>query len=58
MMDWLTGFRAPLLLIGPGIFCIGYTIGTGSVTSMLEAGSDPRGTDRNVGPTAGVAGPR
>lgn len=28
-----------LLIIGPGIFAIGYTIGTGSVTSMLVAGS-------------------
>ena len=28
-----------LLSIGPGLFCIGYTIGTGSVTSMLKAGS-------------------
>ncbi|MGD1891970.1 MAG: Nramp family divalent metal transporter [Cyclobacteriaceae bacterium] len=31
---WLT-----LLSIGPGIFCIGYTVGTGSVTSMAKAGS-------------------
>jgi manganese transport protein len=28
-----------LLAVGPGIFCIGYTIGTGSVTSMAKAGS-------------------
>lgn len=28
-----------LLTIGPGIFCIGYTVGTGSVTSMAKAGS-------------------
>lgn len=28
-----------LLSVGPGIFCIGYTIGTGSVTSMTKAGS-------------------
>jgi len=28
-----------LLSIGPGIFAIGYTIGTGSVTSMSRAGS-------------------
>lgn len=28
-----------LLSIGPGIFAIGYTIGTGSVTSMSKAGS-------------------
>ena len=25
--------------IGPGLFCIGYTVGTGSVTSMAKAGS-------------------
>ncbi|MBW8042439.1 MAG: divalent metal cation transporter [Planctomycetes bacterium] len=31
---WLT-----MLTVGPGIFCIGYTIGTGSVTSMAKAGS-------------------
>lgn len=31
---WLT-----LLLVGPGFFCIGYTIGTGSVTSMAKSGS-------------------
>ena len=29
-----------LLVIGPGIFCIGFTIGTGSVTSMAKAGSE------------------
>lgn len=29
-----------LLAVGPGIFAIGYTIGTGSVTSMAKAGSD------------------
>jgi manganese transport protein len=29
-----------VLTIGPGIFCIGYTIGTGSVTSMAKAGSE------------------
>jgi len=28
-----------LLAVGPGIFCIGYTIGTGSVTSMIKSGS-------------------
>ena len=28
-----------LLSIGPGLFCIGYTIGTGSVTAMAKAGS-------------------
>jgi len=29
-----------MLAVGPGIFCIGYTIGTGSVTSMIKAGSE------------------
>ncbi|MFY0653921.1 MAG: Nramp family divalent metal transporter [Cyclobacteriaceae bacterium] len=28
-----------LYAVGPGIFCIGYTVGTGSVTSMAKAGS-------------------
>jgi len=28
-----------LYTIGPGIFCIGYTVGTGSVTSMAKSGS-------------------
>lgn len=28
-----------MLSIGPGIFCIGYSVGTGSVTSMAVAGS-------------------
>ncbi len=35
-MKKITSF---LLSIGPGIFCIGYTVGTGSVTSMSKAGS-------------------
>ncbi len=30
---------ALILSFGPGIFAIGYTIGTGSVTSMIVAGS-------------------
>ena len=34
--------RAWILLaaVGPGIFCIGYTIGTGSVTAMSKSGSE------------------
>ena len=28
-----------LLSVGPGIFCIGFTIGTGSITAMTKAGS-------------------
>ena len=35
----LTRVVRSVLAIGPGIFCIGYTIGTGSVTSMTKAGS-------------------
>ncbi len=36
---WIKRLLGKLLLIGPGIFAIGYTIGTGSVTSMVVAGS-------------------
>ncbi len=36
MLKKITAF---LLSIGPGIFCIGYTVGTGSVTSMAKSGS-------------------
>lgn len=36
---WPRRLTNALLLVGPGIFCIGYTIGTGSVTSMATAGS-------------------
>lgn len=32
-------FLKMIMALGPGIFCIGYTIGTGSVTSMIKAGS-------------------
>ncbi|MFS4417282.1 NRAMP family divalent metal transporter [Maribacter sp. 2307ULW6-5] len=35
----LKRFIAMVLAFGPGIFAIGYTIGTGSVTSMIVAGS-------------------
>ncbi|MGY8914959.1 MAG: divalent metal cation transporter, partial [Flavobacteriales bacterium] len=35
----LKRFLAIILGFGPGIFAIGYTIGTGSVTSMIVAGS-------------------
>ncbi len=28
-----------ILAVGPGIFCIGYTVGTGSVTTMCKTGS-------------------
>ena len=33
-------FQSVLSVLGPGIFAIGYTIGTGSVTSMAKAGAD------------------
>ncbi|MDR2441126.1 MAG: Nramp family divalent metal transporter [Planctomycetaceae bacterium] len=33
-------FHQILSAVGPGIFCVGYTIGTGSVTSMIVAGSE------------------
>lgn len=39
MNSILKSISKGLLKIGPGIFAIGYTIGTGSVTSMLVAGS-------------------
>jgi manganese transport protein len=32
-------FWLMLLSVGPGIFCIGFTIGTGSITAMTKAGS-------------------
>jgi len=35
----LSRFKRILSILGPGIFAIGYTIGTGSVTSMAKAGS-------------------
>ncbi len=36
ILYWLIRF---ILIVGPGLFCVGYTIGTGSVTSMIVAGS-------------------
>ena len=38
-MDFLKKIIRFLLSFGPGIFAIGYTIGTGSVTSMIVAGN-------------------
>ncbi|AWW00883.1 iron transporter [Arcticibacterium luteifluviistationis] len=35
----MSKFIAVILGFGPGIFAIGYTVGTGSVTSMIVAGS-------------------
>lgn len=37
--SFLKKILATVLAFGPGIFAIGYTIGTGSVTSMIVAGS-------------------
>jgi manganese transport protein len=39
-MSFLKRIWLMMLAIGPGIFCIGYTIGTGSVTAMAKSGSD------------------
>ena len=39
-MKLMKKIGAALAAIGPGIFAIGYTIGTGSVTSMAKAGAD------------------
>lgn len=36
----LARLKQLLAILGPGIFAIGYTIGTGSVTSMAKAGAD------------------
>lgn len=33
ILQWLS-------LVGPGLFCLGITVGTGSVTSMVKAGSE------------------
>ena len=39
MNSLIKNIIAKVLAFGPGIFAIGYTIGTGSVTSMIVAGS-------------------
>lgn len=36
----MTKMRSILAVLGAGIFAVGYTIGTGSVTSMAKAGAD------------------
>lgn len=40
MKSFLQNLYRFLLLVGPGIFCVGYTIGTGSVTTMIKTGSE------------------
>ena len=37
---WWTKLRALVLLVGPGIFLVGYNIGTGSVTTMAATGAE------------------
>lgn len=39
MKNPLKTFLRWLALVGPGLFCLGFTIGTGSVTSMVTSGS-------------------
>ncbi len=39
-MSLLSRLWLIMLSVGPGIFCIGYTIGTGSVTAMVKSGSE------------------
>lgn len=39
MNQFLQKLLRLLLLVGPGLFCVGYTIGTGSVTTMIKTGS-------------------
>lgn len=39
-ISWVTRLRNVILSVGPGIFCIGYTVGTGSVTTLSKAGAD------------------
>jgi len=37
--SWIKRIRSLLINLGPGIFCVGYSIGTGSIVSMSTAGS-------------------
>ena len=39
---WWMKLHALVLLIGPGIFLVGYNIGTGSVTTMADYNNTPR----------------
>lgn len=39
MKDLLKRILRVVALVGPGLFCLGFTIGTGSVTSMVKSGS-------------------
>jgi len=39
MKDFIRIIARKVSLIGPGLFCLGITVGTGSVTSMVKSGS-------------------
>lgn len=39
MKDLFKRILRVVALVGPGLFCLGFTIGTGSVTSMVKSGS-------------------
>lgn len=39
MKDFFRRVLRIIALVGPGLFCLGFTIGTGSVTSMVKSGS-------------------
>jgi Mn2+/Fe2+ NRAMP family transporter len=39
MKDFFKRLFRAVALVGPGLFCLGFTIGTGSVTSMVKSGS-------------------
>ena len=39
-LSWFKKFQLFILSIGPGLFIIGYNIGTGSVTSMASTGAE------------------
>lgn len=39
MKDLVKRILRIIALVGPGLFCLGFTIGTGSVTSMVKSGS-------------------
>lgn len=38
--NWFTRFKILIVSLGPGLFIIGYNIGTGSVTSMASTGAE------------------
>lgn len=39
-LNWITRLKLTLISLGPGLFIIGYNIGTGSVTSMASTGAE------------------